>query len=120
MVATLVAGQATITVDGNNYSTDGEWDILIQDEQREAFPDALGNINYKIENKLSMISGNLFLTSDLNPSEVTSGTNVTVIVTLITGRTAVLSQAIYTGEGNVTTVDGKMAVQWEGIGRWLS
>lgn len=42
------------------------------------------------------------------------GENLTVTIDLANGKTITLYEAVYAGEGNVTTEQGEIACRWEG------
>ena len=115
----LLKGMAHIRVDGTNFSTDGAFDIKIQNVKFETMIDADGNIHHSEVKQPSSISGALFLTQDLNPDVLTLATDVTVQIELKNGKVALLKQAVYVGDASVSTVDGTFAINFEGVGKWV-
>jgi hypothetical protein len=67
-----------------------------------------------------MISGNILTTAALNPDVITGLSNATVMVQFKNGSTAILDDAFYSGDANVTAQDGQMAVEFQGRGTWLN
>jgi len=115
----LLAGMAHIKIDGANYSTDGEFDIKIQNVKFETVVDADGGIHHIETKQPSSISGSLYLTQDLSPDKITGATAVTIQVELKSGKTALLSQAVYVGDAAVSSKDGTFEISFEGVGKWV-
>jgi hypothetical protein len=117
-----IAGQATFTVNGRAYSTDGEFDIKIQNVTREAIPASDGQIHYSEMVTPDTISGSLLLTPDLRFSDITSFENGTIQVQLKkqgSQSVAILKNAFFSGDSSVTSTDGKLKVEFTGQGRWM-
>lgn len=115
-----IAGMATFFINGASYSTDGQFTVKIQDTKRNPIMDSNGTVHYSEEFVPSMISGNILTTPNLNPDVITALTNATVMVQLKNGSTGMLDEAFFTGDANVTTQDGQMAIEFQGKGRWLN
>jgi len=86
----LLAGMAHIKVDGRNYSTDGAFDIKIQNVKYEPIVDADGSIHYSELKQPSTVSGSLYLTEDLNPQVITDSVNSVIQIELKSGKVAML------------------------------
>lgn len=116
-----IAGMATITLNGRAYSTNGEFDIKIQNVQREAIPSADGQIHFAENVIPDTISGTLLLTPDLRVSDITSLTGATIQVQLRKEgpqSIAILKNAFFTGDASVSSKEGTLAVEFTGQGRW--
>jgi hypothetical protein len=113
----LIGGNASLYINGEIFSSDGEFTANILDVNREAVVTAEGDVCYTEEPVPSTISGNLFLTEKLRPETVKSMVDGTVQIVLRTGKTVMLSQAFYSGDGAVDVKAGTMAVEFMGKGR---
>ena len=112
-------GTARISVDGITYSSNGEFDIKIQNEKFETMVDEAGNIHTTSTNVVSSIGGSLYLTAELTPDVITYAKDATIQVELKDGRVALLSHGVYVGDGAVNPKDGTFEVSFEGVGKWL-
>ena len=113
-----IGGTAFFKIDGGNFSTNGEFEIMIQDVVREAVPDSNGDVNSIERPVASKISGSINMIPDLDPAAITAMENVTVAVELNNGKIAVLAEAFFTGESTATVNDGQLAIEFHGKGRW--
>jgi hypothetical protein len=113
----LIGGNASLYINGTIYSSDGEFSANILTFKREAVVTAEGDVCYTEEPVPSTISGNLFLTDNLNPETVKNMVDGTVQIVLRTGKTVMLTQAFYSGDGAVDVKAGTMAVEFTGRGR---
>ena len=117
-----IGGLAHFKLDGRSYSTTGEWDIKIQNNKREAVASSDGSIHYIEKVQPDVVSGSLLLTADLTPSTIVNITNSTVqIQTLKSGKESVciLKNAFFSGDASITPIDGKMAVEFTGVGKYM-
>lgn len=60
------------------------------------------------------IEGNITDSSDLDVAELTSVKNATIYLKLANGKKIAIYNAIFTGDGNVTSEEGEIAVRWDG------
>lgn len=117
-----IGGMATFKIDGRSYSTDGEWEIKIQNTKREAVASSDGSIHYVEKVQPDVISGKLLLTPDLTPSRIVNITDSVIQVSTLKGGTesvAILKDAFFSGDASITPIDGKFAVEFTGKGKYM-
>jgi Phage tail tube protein len=117
-MARVIGGNAYFVIDGRQYSTSGDFTVKIQDRKATAVVASSGEVFYTEEAVPGTIAGNLFTTPDLDTNTVTAIRDATVTVELKNGQVAVLSHAVFTGDGSVKSKDGTMEVEFAGNGRW--
>lgn len=117
-----IAGTAHLKIDGRNYTASVEdgFQIKIQSVKREPKMGSDGNLHYSESVSASSFSGNILTTPGLNPDMLVNEDNATVQIQLANGDTAVFRNAMFTGEPTVDTKNGTMAIEFTGIGRWIS
>jgi hypothetical protein len=119
MAGQQIGGQAFFKVNGVSYSTNGEFTGNILNTKKEPVTSSDGQVHYTSSVIPSTISGDLFLTEDLNPNFITSVTNAVIEVELVNGKSVLLTDAFYSGDGSTTVVDGTIGVEFSGIGTWI-
>jgi len=118
-MTTLISGMAYLKIDGQNYSTNGEFESTIQNTKNTPIVDESGNIHYSEAKQVSTISGNLYTTPELDVQTIVDATDTVVQVEFKNGKTALLNQAMFTGDATVSATDGTLAVEFSGVGEWV-
>jgi len=109
---------AYLKIDGQNYSTDGAFEATIQNIKNTPIVDESGNLHYSEEKQVSTISGNLYTTPDLDIQQIVDATETVVQIEFKNGKTALLNQAMFTGDASISATDGTLSVEWSGVGSW--
>jgi hypothetical protein len=116
-----IAGTAHIKIDGVSYSssiTEG-YSIKIQTNKPEPIMADDGGIHYKEVPVADTISGTLLTTGDFDPMVIVNARNATVQVQLNNGKTAILRNAMFSGDPEIDTMTGTFKCEWSGIGKWI-
>lgn len=116
-----IAGTCHVKIDGANYSTEMEEGVTINilNTKAQAIAASDGSIHYSEVVTPDKISGTLLTTEDLSPQALTNLRNSTVQVHLANGTSAVLRNAFFSGDANVTSKDGRFAFEFTGVGTFL-
>lgn len=116
-----IGGTVTFKINGQAFTVPAEEGvkITIKDVKREGKMGSDGNMHYTEVLSADTISGTLFLTPGVSPAMITNSENVTVQVNMRNGKSGMLSNAVFTGDGEVDTKEGTMAFEFTGNGRWL-
>lgn len=109
------AGKITLKTDGNVRDAKGSFTYNLGADKRTAIVGADKVHGFYTQPQVPFIEGVITDDEDLDLSDVLNGTDLTVTLDLDNGKTIVLRQAWFAGEGNVTTEQGEIAVRWEGI-----
>jgi ribosomal protein L31 len=115
-----IGGIALFNIDGQSFSTDGEFSVTIQNTKKESVMSTAGEIFYTESTQPSKVSGTLFSTDTLDIDSLVNSTDVTVTITLANGKTSVLSHAVFTGDATLSAKDGKLDIEFSGSGRSIS
>lgn len=115
-----IAGTAFIKVDGVSYSTSVEdgWTITALGVKAEPIKDNFGRNHYTETPVIDEFDGSFLMTDGINPETVTKMRDVTVKLEFGNAKTCVLSNAMYTGDGTVSTKDGSFKVKFSGTAKW--
>lgn len=108
------AGKITLKTDGNVRDAKGSFTYNLGGDKRTAIAGADRVHGYYSAVQVPFIEGIVTDDGDLDLSELIGATDVTVTLDLDNGKTIVLREAWFAGEGNVTTEQGEIAVRWEG------
>lgn len=114
-----VGGTAFFRVNGASFSTTGEFDIQIKNVKREAVPASDGTIHYTESVVGDTISGDLLMIPGMNPDAITNMVSATILVSLKNGTQAMLDDAFFSGDASATTGEGKIQIEFTGVGQWL-
>lgn len=114
-----IAGSAHLFVDGTNYSTSGDFSGNILAVNREELVDSSGQIYFTETPVASSVTGSIYLTETLTPKVITDMVDGTVQVQLRNGKTALLSNAFYNGDGSFDASAGTMDISFAGKGKFV-
>lgn len=110
-----IAGYMEISKNGTKLAAAGtfSYDLGIPKRDGVVGPDA--HHGYKETPKISYIEGSVIVKPDLNITDLCNTTNATITLVLATGKTIVLGDAYYAGEGTGDTDGGTVQVRFEGM-----
>jgi hypothetical protein len=112
-MANRVGGIIRVSVDGSEVRAKGDFTWNLGLPKNEPVIGAGYPHGFKSVPQNSMIEGAVTDTSDLDLVALVSVTDSTVILELPNGKSIVLRQAYYAGEGEGTTQEGEVKVKWE-------
>ncbi len=107
------AGRVYLKVDGTQYDAKGDFSYNLGNDNREAIIGADGVHGYKETPQVAYIEGAITDRADIDLDRLTQADNVTVTLELVSGKTIVLANAWFAGEGGVTTGEAEVAVRFE-------
>lgn len=116
-----IGGTAHLKINEASYTVSIEegCTISLQNNKRDAVIGSDGIAHYTEVPMADKISGTLLLVPGLNPMVITEAENATISLVMNNGRTALLSQAFFSGETTVNSKNGTMTFEFTGQGRWL-
>lgn len=107
------AGRIYFRVDGVQYDAKGEFTYNLGQDKREAIVGADGVHGYKETPQVAFVEGAITDSADLDLDALSLSDNVTVTLELVTGKTIVLANAWFAGEGSVKTGEAEISVRFE-------
>lgn len=111
----LRAGKITLKTDSLVWDAKGSFTYNIGADKRTAIIGADRVHGHYSQPQVPFIEGIITDDADLDLPALLNGKNLTVTLELANGKTIILRQGWYAGEGNVTTEQGEIAVRWEGL-----
>jgi hypothetical protein len=111
------AGLITLKTGGEVQDAKGDFTYNLGIPKREAIIGADGVHGYKETPQVAFIEGAITDRSSLNVGDLALGKDLTITLELANGKTIVLRNAFFAGDGNVGTGEGEIAVRWESKGR---
>ncbi|MBR0650377.1 phage tail protein [Roseomonas terrae] len=109
------AGKITLKTDGMVLDAKGSFTYNIGEEKRTAIVGADRVHGYYTQPQVPFIEGIITDDAALDLGALLRGKDLTATLDLANGKTIVLRQAWYAGEGNVTTEQGEISARWEGL-----
>jgi hypothetical protein len=109
------AGVIYLRKNGVLLEAKGSFSHNINPFKRETILSTMGVSGYKETPQALFIEGELTDSKDLDLQLLYSGDNDTITLEEANGKTVVLRNAWYAGDGTVGTEDGNVSVRWEGI-----
>jgi hypothetical protein len=107
------AGRIYLKVDGELFDAKGSFSYNLGHDKREALIGADGVHGYKETPQVAFIEGAITDRTDLDMESLAKQDKVTVTLELAYGKTVVLANAWFAGEGAVSTGEAEIAVRWE-------
>ena len=107
------AGRVYLKIDGALHDAKGSFSYNLGRDKRDGIVGADGIHGYKETPQIPYIEGAITDRGDLDLDALARQDNVTVTLELVNGKTIVLANAWYAGEGTVTTGEAEIAVRWE-------
>jgi hypothetical protein len=107
------AGLIQLQVNGEIQDAKGNFSYNLGRPKREAIVGADSVHGYKEMPQVSFIEGAITDRGTLDLAALTSGSGLTVTLTLGNTKIVVLSEAWFAGEGTGSTEEAEIAVRWE-------
>ena len=107
------AGRIYIKVDGALQEAKGAFSYNLGQDKRDAIVGADGIHGYKEAPQIPFIEGAITDRGDLDLAALAMQDNATVTLELVNGKTIVLANAWFAGEGTVSTEEAEISVRWE-------
>ena len=109
-----LGGVFYLKIDGKLYQAgEGAFTFSVGGLKREAKLSSSGVAGFIAKPTVPYCEGELILSKDLDFSELLKAENVTVTLELYNGKTFILSEAFFVGEGEAST-DGTVKIRFEG------
>ena len=110
-----VAGLVEVAVNGTLYQAKGSFTYDLGAPKNEALVGSDRVHGYKSMPKVPFIEGEFTDASDLDVKALCEIDDATVTLKLANGKTIMLSEAWYAGDGQVATEDANIKVRFEGM-----
>lgn len=109
------SGKLSLQVNGTVYDAVGEFTYNLGQPKREGLvgPDKVHG--YKELPQIPMIEGEIRDAQDLDVAQFLNLTNATITLELANGKTVMLREAWYAGDGNVGSEEANIEMKFEGI-----
>jgi hypothetical protein len=108
------AGTIQLKIGGEIQDAKGSFSYNLGAPKREGIPGADTIHGYKETPQVAFIEGAITDRGTLDLAVLVKGTDLTVTLDLANGKTVVLRDAWYAGDGTVTTEEAEIGVRWEG------
>lgn len=118
-MAKAIGGMAFIKADGEQFSTNGEFTLSIIESKASVVLATNGDVLYTEEPMASTVSGTLYFKEDFDAEKLVKMRDVTVTIELNNGKTAVISEAVQTGEASLDVAAGEFDFEFMGKGKWI-
>jgi hypothetical protein len=109
-----IAGMIQLMTDGTVQDAKGSFTYNLGAPKREIVAGADRVHGYKEMPQAGFIEGVITDRGTLDVKALVKGANQTITLTVGNGKTIMLSGGVYTGDGNITTEEGEIAVRWDG------
>ncbi len=110
-----VGGIIFIKVDGVQQRAKGSWTYNLGLGKKEGIVGADGVHGYKEMPQVPFIEGAITDSGDISSQDIMNVKDATITIDLANGKTVVLKDAWFAGEGNVTTEEGEIESRFEGM-----
>lgn len=110
-----VGGIITVRANGAQLRAKGSWTYNLGRPVRTAIVGADGVHGYREQPQVAFIEGPVTDRGDLDLTALVNMRDATITLDLANGKTVVLSQAWFAGEGSATTEEGEVSVRFEGV-----
>lgn len=111
-----VGGIIELKVNGSVYAAKGSFSWNLGRHKRESITGHDSYHGFKELPQVGFIEGTITDSSEISVETLVNVVDATVTLALPNGKIFVLRNAIFTGEGTVTTEEGEIAVRFEGQG----
>jgi len=115
MMSKRVGGIIFIKVDGVQYRAKGNWSYNFGVAKREGVVGADGVHGYKEMPQIPFIEGVITDDSEISAIDILKIKDATVTLELANGKVAVLKDAWFAGDGNMSTEEGEIEARFEGL-----
>lgn len=110
-----IGGTIEFKIDGEIYNAKGSWTYNLGRGKRETIVGADGVHGYKEMPQVPYIEGVITDRGDLSIDTLLKLVDATAMLQLANGKIIVLRDAIFAGDGNVTTEEGEIEARFEGV-----
>jgi len=110
-----VGGIIFLKTNGNLLQAKGEFTYNLGANKREAVVGADEIHGFKEEPQVAMIEGAITDNDELDVEAILNLRDAVATLQLANGKSVVLREAFYAGEGNITTTEGEIEFRLEGI-----
>src|SRR5215471_11400931 len=110
------AGLIQVQINGEIQDAKGAWTYNMGAPKRDAIIGADGIHGFKEVPQVAFIEGEITDRGSLDVKGLATIENATVTLRLSNGKTIVLRQAWFAGEGTVSTDEANMQIRFEGAG----
>ena len=114
-MSNAVGGTITLTVAGERQRAKGSFTYNLGHDKKEAVVGADETHGYKVMPQVPYIEGEITDHQTLDLGTLVDQTDVTVVLELANGKSIVLREGWFAGDGNVSTEEGNITARWEGI-----
>jgi hypothetical protein len=112
-MAQRIGGIMSLKVNGRQYSAKGNFTYNLGREKREAVIGADGVHGYKATPQVAFVEGEITDSFEIDLSRLVDTDGATVTLDLANGKSIVLRNAWFAGEGTGNTEEGNIAVRFE-------
>lgn len=113
-MAKRVGGIISLKADGQTYQAKGNFTYHLGVPKRESVVGHDGYHGYKETPQAAYIEGEITDEYGLDVKKLLETKDATVTLDLANGKSMVLREAVFVGDGNGNTEEGNIAVRWEG------
>lgn len=110
-----IGGVISVRMNGEQVRAKGSWEFNLGRPMRGAVIGADAPHGYKETPQVAFISGATSDHESLDLEALFTAEDVTVTLVLATGKTVILRNAWFAGEGTGTTEEGEIAVRFESL-----
>lgn len=108
------AGVIQLQVNGEIFDAKGDFTYNLGRPMREAIVGSDAIHGFKETPQVAFIEGAITDRGTLDLAALVTGRDLTVTLAFTNGKTIVLSEAWFAGEGSGSTEEAEIAVRWEG------
>lgn len=109
-----VGGIRQIQVNGQTYIAKGPWDYNLGVPKRTEVVNADGTVNYKEEPQAPFMEGEFTDDGSIDVKQLCETKDATVSIDLHTGKSIVMTNACFAGDGTVNTEEGAIKARFVG------
>ena len=109
-----IGGIISLIVDGVTLSAKGDFTYNLGVNKREIVIGADGIAGYTLTPQPAHIEGAMTDSATLDLKALLEVNDATLYLKVANGKKIALYGAVFTGDGNVTTGEGEIAVRWDG------
>jgi hypothetical protein len=110
-----VGGIATLRVNGTQLSAKGDFTYMLGEPRRETVLGSDRPHGFREVPQTAYIEGTITDKGDIDLRALFRLKDATITLDLANGKTFVLSEAWYAGDGTVSTGEGEVPVRFEGL-----
>ena len=112
-MAQRIAGTLVFRQNGVQYRAKGSFEYNLGLPKNEPIIGQDGVHGFKAVPQPAYIAGEITDDGNINVKQLVTGEGLTVTLELLSGKAVVLTEAVFTEEGTVTTEEGTIAVRFD-------